>query len=60
MDRLIILAIAIAIAGGLSGGVYSVSGGNGSSFVINRFTGAAWYCGAQNCFRTYLREQISN
>jgi hypothetical protein len=40
MDRLIILAIAIVIAGFLYGGIYAVSG-SGSAFpvVVNRFTG---------------------
>lgn len=59
MDRLYILAAALVLAGFLSGGIYTASGGgNGASIVVNRFTGAGWYCAAMNCFR--LREQISN
>jgi hypothetical protein len=51
MDRIYILAIAIVIAGALSGGLYTAAGGNGSGYVINRFTGSGWYCGAMQCFR---------
>jgi hypothetical protein len=51
MDRLYILAIAIVIAGSLSGGFYSVTGmGNGSA-VINRFTGSTWACDYSGCVR---------
>jgi hypothetical protein len=51
MDRLYILAIAIVIAGALSGGVYSVAGtGTGGSIMFNRFTGSSWYCAAPECF----------
>ena len=59
MDRLIILAIAIVIAGALSGGLYSISGtGNGMSMVINRFTGTVWNCTILDCHQ--LAKQISN
>lgn len=45
MDRLAIIALAIVIAGLLSGGVYSVSSsGLSTAIIINRFTGAAWSC----------------
>ncbi len=46
MDRLLILAIVIVIAGALSGGVYSVSGtGNGTALIVNRLSGNTWLCG---------------
>jgi hypothetical protein len=49
MDRLIILAVAVAIAGVLSGGIYAVSGaGAPNAFVVNRFTGSVWIC-SYNC-----------
>jgi hypothetical protein len=52
MDRLYILAIAIVIAGALSGGVYSVTTmGNNGSAVINRFTGSTWACDNTGCIR---------
>ncbi len=45
MGRLTIIALALAIAGLLSGGIYSVSSsGLSTAIVINRFTGAAWSC----------------
>jgi hypothetical protein len=53
MDRLIILALAIVIAGalsGASGGLYSVAGtGTGTSIIINRFTAKAWTCSILFC-----------
>jgi hypothetical protein len=53
MDRLIILAMAIVMAGalsGASGGLYSVAGtGTGTSVVINRFTAKAWTCNVLFC-----------
>jgi hypothetical protein len=50
MDRLLMLAIAIVIAGALSGGVYSIAGsGTGNSVVINRFTGKVWTCNLIAC-----------
>lgn len=52
MDRLYILAIAIVIAGALSGGVYSVSArGNAGIAVINRFTGSTWGCDLSGCIQ---------
>jgi hypothetical protein len=48
MDRLLILAMAIVIAGALSGGLYTTSGSNGV-YVVNRFTGSAWFCGLGTC-----------
>jgi hypothetical protein len=60
MDRLYVLAIAIVIAGALSGGVYSVSGANGSAHIVNRFTGSTWYCGATTCLRAAYRGENSN
>jgi hypothetical protein len=50
MDRLIILALAIVVAGFLNGGVYAVSGG-GSAFpiVMIRFTGQVWSCSVVAC-----------
>lgn len=44
LDRLMILAIAIVIAGALSGGLYTTTGDN-SAYVVNRFTGHVWFCG---------------
>ena len=53
MDRLIILAMAIVMAGalsGVSGGLYSIAGtGTGTSVVINRFTAKAWTCNVLFC-----------
>jgi hypothetical protein len=50
MYRLYVLAIAIVIAGGLCGGVYSISGtGQGMTMVINRFTGKVWSCNILAC-----------
>ena len=44
-----ILAIAIMIAGVLSGGVYSVSGSTTTgAVVVDRFTGTVWSCSG-NC-----------
>jgi hypothetical protein len=44
MGRLIILAVAIVIAGFLSGGVYQISAGQSGSYVVNRYTGSVSYC----------------
>jgi len=61
MDRLIILAVALVIAGFLNGGgLYTVSNGQATTHIINRFTGAGWYCAASNCFRLIWHEQNSN
>lgn len=49
MDRLYILAAALALAGFLSGGIYTVTGSLGNAVVINRFTGSVWYCTASGC-----------
>jgi hypothetical protein len=50
MDRLFILAIAIMIAGALSGGFYSVAGTpGGGAMIINRLTGSVWDCTAIGC-----------
>jgi hypothetical protein len=48
MDRMIILAIAVVIAGALSGGIYAVSGaGAANAFVVNRLTGSVWICSSR-------------
>jgi hypothetical protein len=61
MDRLVILAVAIVIAGALSGGLYTATGqGTGGAIVVNRFTGNGWYCAALLCFPLERRTQISN
>lgn len=53
MDRksVLILAAALVLGGFLAGGgPYTASGtGNGTSLVVNRFTGAIWWCGGGNC-----------
>jgi hypothetical protein len=51
MDRLMILAVAIVIAGALSGGVYSASGSYSNAIVINRFTGTVWNCNLLSCIQ---------
>jgi|tagenome__1003787_1003787.scaffolds.fasta_scaffold20949336_5 hypothetical protein len=56
MDRLIILAIALVIASVLNGGIYTVSGGQATTHIINRFTGSGWYCAASNCLRLMKRD----
>ena len=59
MDRLFIFAIAIVLAGFLSGGVYSVAdSGNTGAVIVNRFTGNGWYCGLLGC--SPLTFKISN
>ncbi|MGY3075350.1 hypothetical protein ACVWZZ_001721 [Bradyrhizobium sp. LM6.10] len=59
MDRLFVLAGAIVLAGFLSGGVYSVTGGErGNSTIINRFTGSVWGCTILECTPTAFK--ISN
>jgi hypothetical protein len=64
MDRLIILAIAIMIAGalsGASGGLYSVAGtGTGTSVIVNRFTAKAWTCNIIYCESMAFRDPIRN
>jgi hypothetical protein len=40
MERLVILAVALVIAGFLSGGVYQVSAGQSGSYITNRLTGS--------------------
>jgi hypothetical protein len=49
----LVLAAAIICAGVLAGGVYAgVQGGDtnvSGSFVINRFTGAVYYCQPSGC-----------
>lgn len=61
MDRLVILAGALALAGLLSGGLYTATGqGTGGAVIVNRFTGNGWYCGAMNCVRLNWRDQNSN
>ncbi len=44
MDRLYILAVALVLAGFLSGGIYTVTGAGNSGIIVNRFTGNAWDC----------------
>ena len=58
MDRLVILAVAIVIAGGLSGGIYTTVGTQGTSMIVNRFTGSAWNCIVDSC--SPARFRISN
>jgi hypothetical protein len=58
MDRIYILAAAIALAGALSGGLYSVSGSMGNAVMINRLTGSMWMCSLAGCQQTKF--QISN
>ena len=55
MSRIYVLTIAIVISGMLSGGIYSVSAGNGTALIINRFTGGGWYCHLEACslFRNF-------
>ena len=50
MDKLFILAAAILLAGFLSGGIYTVAGTQGSTTIVNRFTGKAWFCAAKTCY----------
>ena len=50
MDRLFILAIAIVIAGALSGGVYTSAGsGSGGVVITNKFTGSSTFCATTVC-----------
>lgn len=56
MDRLYILAIALVLAGAMSGGVFSVSHGNGNSTIINRFTGKGWFCNLRVCYPLETRD----
>ena len=60
MDRLYILAIAIVIAGALSGGFYSVSNSSTGPTIINRFTDSMWDCTAAGCERVPYTNRISN
>lgn len=61
MDRLVILAGALVLAGFLSGDLYTATGqGTGGAIVVNRFTGNGWYCGAMNCFPLVQMQQNSN
>jgi hypothetical protein len=49
MDRLYVLAIAILLSGILSGGVYTIAAaGNGSTLVMNRFTGSVLFCSSMS------------
>jgi hypothetical protein len=51
MDKIYILAAAIALAGFLSGGVYSVAGSASNRFiVVNKFTGSGWACDFTACW----------
>jgi hypothetical protein len=61
MDRLLVFAIAIVIAGALNGGLYTATGqGTGGAIIVNRFTGNGWYCGALQCFPLKWNNQTSN
>jgi hypothetical protein len=52
MINLLVLGTAIVCAGILAGGVYiGIQGNDGSSYIINRFTGAAYFCRALDCQR---------
>lgn len=52
-ERLVyILSGSIVFAGLWIGGLYSVSGGNGSAHVVNRITGSTWYCWGVACSPT--------
>jgi hypothetical protein len=51
-----ILAIAIVIAGALSGGFYSVSNNATGPTIINRLTGTIWDCTAAGCERVSLQQ----
>jgi hypothetical protein len=53
MDRLFIIAIAIMIAGVLSGGLYSVGGMSNGFSVINRITGSTWACDYTGCVKLH-------
>jgi hypothetical protein len=46
MDRVIVLAVALVMAGFVSGGIYTASsnGASGGVTIMNRFTGTAWSC----------------
>jgi hypothetical protein len=46
MGRVIVLAVAIALAGFVSGGIYTASsnGASGGVTIMNRFTGTVWSC----------------
>jgi len=52
MDKLFVLATAIALAGFLSGGLYQLApngGSAGGSKVLNRLTGSVWDCDYREC-----------
>ncbi|WP_271605850.1 hypothetical protein [Bradyrhizobium sp. CCBAU 11434] len=53
MDRLYVLATAFILAGFLSGGIYSISSSSGGTYIVNRFTGSAWYCFGRCVRQTY-------
>lgn len=64
MDRLVILAVAIVVAGALSGaggGIYSVAGtGTGTAMIVNRFTAKVWTCNISYCEPMAFRDPIRN
>jgi hypothetical protein len=45
----LILAVAVVLAGFLSGGIYTTSGTQFVSNVTNRFTGSTWKCSMSEC-----------
>jgi hypothetical protein len=49
--RVLVLSVAIIIAGFLSGGVYQITGTGtvGGMAVLNRFTGSVWGCDPTYC-----------
>jgi hypothetical protein len=51
MDRIWLVLIAIIIAGVLIGGRYTVAGTQTTVYIVDRFTGAGWYCILGDCNR---------